>query len=452
MASPITTLITGASTVLSYVIGFFPILALGTTLGSISYNLYQLLGGTVSDSLIHQHLCNTSNLSNLLDPLALYLGIGLMIAAVLYLIGVITGRKDYINYIKLEIPEIIFIIILIPFILINCIDWFNIGTSNFNVGKILWLHFIYNQLAGAYIIQLVSGILAVPLTATASFGAGQSAGFSGIWMFLKAGFSNALTISLIGVVMARLMLILYEIFTYGFFVYLLPLGFILRAFPPSKRFGGTLIGVSIGSLIILPLASAVFFNMIANYGLFVYNPTTQNFDINPKPSFLKTFVNDPYSIFPGLNPSSSSSTTAPSPSTSTSPVTSTPTSTAGTTTTSSTSSPPDPVKQANDDHDMVNAATLFLKLGGGTAALVLGNILRGRATGTAAKITGFIASVAGITALFITAFQFLSDLLLIPSILGFLIIVIVPILLNAIRIFTGLFGEPIDLSNLTRLI
>ncbi|MEM4331564.1 MAG: hypothetical protein QXI89_02255, partial [Candidatus Anstonellales archaeon] len=42
--------------------------------------------------------------------------------------------------------------------------------------------------------------------------------------------------------------------------------------------------------------------------------------------------------------------------------------------------------------------------------------------------------------------------LMTASILATSMLFIVPIFMNAIKIFTGIFGEPIDLSNLTRLI
>ncbi|MEM4331470.1 MAG: hypothetical protein QXI89_01765, partial [Candidatus Anstonellales archaeon] len=259
-------------------------------------SIYHWLGAPVTPALITDKICNATNIFSIIDPLSLYLGIGIMIAALFYLIGIITKRNDYINYIKNEIPEIVLIILIIPFLRINCLDLFNIGISNFDAGKMLWLHSVGNIGMATYITQISAGVMAPLLTSSVNIGTNDQASFGGLWMFAKATFSNMLTIYIIGLVMARVMLFVYEFITYGFFVYLLPIAFMLRAFPQSKRFGGTLVGLTFGSLLLMPILCAAFFALFKDVGLLVYdpnaNPPLGNFDINWNAGIYQIFTNN----------------------------------------------------------------------------------------------------------------------------------------------------------------
>jgi len=372
----------------------------GITAIDIIANLIRIFGGTVNDALISEALCRGSID---ISPLSIYLGIGIMMAALLYLIGVMTKRKDYLNYIKDEFVSVLFIllIILTPLILLNCIDVFGVGMNNFTAGKIFWMQSMLNIGMGIYTIQISSGILA---SVTMLDVMGEKP-MQGIWMFIKATLANTLMLSVVAVITAKVLLITYELVTYGFFIYVFPLGLLLRAFPPARRFSMTLIALTIGSVTIMPFVSAAFYALLKDYGFVVFDPNNKNFDMNIRHSWNSFFSNIGILTDPNKEEKSS-------------------------------------VGEFLDAFGILPVAGLVLG-----AAFSLAGLLTGASWSFAiAKIftllsLAFILMTKIIVPIFQAVFIFaLSSL------------IILPLTLNSIRLFTGILGEEIDLSSLTRLI
>jgi|GEM_PF-4565918 len=271
----------GLTDVISVVIGSSVIAAGLISVTSIVANIVSIFAGEWKPSLISQEVCgNNFSISPLISIIASYIGFTIIFAGFLYLIGVLASRQDFLNYIKIEIPEIILIILTIPFITINCLDVFNVGLNNFDAGKMLWVYSTLNLAVGIYANQITAAIIAPITTSTVSLGGIGQQPIQGFWMFFKSLFSNSLTMYSIATISSQIMLKAYDLLTYGFFVYLLPLAIILRALPFSRRLGGTLIGLTIGSVVILPFLCSALYAMFNGYGFIVFNPRSNNFDIN----------------------------------------------------------------------------------------------------------------------------------------------------------------------------
>lgn len=400
----------GLTDVISVVIGSSVIVAGLISVTSIVANIVSIFAGEWKPSLISQEVCGSNfSTSPLISIIASYIGFTIIFAGFLYLIGVLANRQDFLNYIKIEIPEIILIILTIPFITINCLDVFNVGLNNFDAGKMLWVYSTLNLAVGIYANQITAAIIAPITTSTVSLGGIGQQPIQGFWMFFKSLFSNSLTMYSIATISSQIMLKAYDLLTYGFFVYLLPLAIILRALPFSRRLGGTLIGLTIGSVVILPFLCSALYAMFNGYGFIVFNPRSNNFDIN---------FNHPFNNFFNIVNQNQ--------------------------------------EVMQDDRDVNSLLSkyenLFISIGGsslGFSSLLLARVLPGK-IGSLVNVFGKLMIVASFAYAFVTLVIFPS--MITATIVALCLLVTLPLTLNGIKIFTGLYGEQLDISNLTRLI
>jgi hypothetical protein len=400
----------GLTDVISVVIGSSVIVAGLISVTSIVASIVSIFVGEWKPSLISQEVCgNNFSTSPLIGIIASYIGFTIIFAGFLYLIGVLANRQDFLNYIKIEIPEIILIILTIPFVTINCLDVFNVGLNNFDAGKMLWVYSTLNLAVGIYANQITAAIIAPITTSTVSLGGIGQQPIQGFWMFFKSLFSNSLTMYSIATITSQIMLKAYDLLTYGFFVYLLPLAIILRALPFSRRLGGTLIGLTIGSIVILPFLCSALYAMFNGYGFIVFNPRSNNFDIN---------VNHPFNNFFNIVTQNQG------------------------------------VMQ--DDRDVNSLLSkyenLFISIAGssfGFSSLLLSRVLPGK-IGSLVNVFGKLMIVASFAYALVTLVIFPS--MITATIVALCLLVTLPLTLNGVKIFTGLYGEQLDISNLTRLI
>jgi hypothetical protein len=75
---------------------------------------------------------------------------------------------------------------------------------------------------------------------------------AGMGAVIKPGYVNALQMMAVAFIIVRAQLLMLDFATFAMLKYYLPLGIILRCFSPTRRIGGTLIGVVIGFSLVLP--------------------------------------------------------------------------------------------------------------------------------------------------------------------------------------------------------
>ncbi|MCP4646942.1 MAG: hypothetical protein GY852_04295 [bacterium] len=75
---------------------------------------------------------------------------------------------------------------------------------------------------------------------------------AGLGAVMKPVFINSLQMISVGFIMVRAQLLMLDFVTFAMLKYYLPLGILMRAFAPTRRIGGTLIGLTLGLVLIYP--------------------------------------------------------------------------------------------------------------------------------------------------------------------------------------------------------
>ena len=109
---------------------------------------------------------------------------------------------------------------------------------------------IMNSLYGFYVaIDLISSMT----LSGRPFGFGTtimpSAGFASM---VKPGLNNAFNMLSISYIINSVQIFLLNFISFGFLKYYLPIGLFLRSFTPTRRIGGTIIGLALGFLFVYP--------------------------------------------------------------------------------------------------------------------------------------------------------------------------------------------------------
>ncbi len=248
--------------------------------------VYSFVAGTTLKPLILKDFVCTGSLNfalNLYLPIAAA-SIGLLVF--IYLIGKVVENKRLELYMKVELYEIFYfalaLTVIFPFLLgLNCLDLFGYGgnTSVYEAGQRFWELLDVNLAISGYFMQLSSLMFASALTTNLQSGRLQG-NLQGLWTMVDAIMTTSISSIVMGLVMSHAMSFLYTITTYGFLKYLFPLGLLLRAFPPFRKIGGTLVGLAIAMTFFLPLISATFFTAINGSLPVNYNVTTKNLTIS----------------------------------------------------------------------------------------------------------------------------------------------------------------------------
>lgn len=93
----------------------------------------------------------------------------------------------------------------------------------------------------------------------------------GMGAVVKPTMTNALQMMSVAYIIIRAQLLALDFSTFAFIKYYLPLGFLMRCFAPTRRIGGTLIGLSVGLVLVFP-------SLVVLNGLIVY--TQDPFDVS----------------------------------------------------------------------------------------------------------------------------------------------------------------------------
>jgi hypothetical protein len=75
----------------------------------------------------------------------------------------------------------------------------------------------------------------------------------GLFAPLKAGLNNAFNMLIVSYIINKAQVFIFYFISFGFLKYYLPLGLLLRCFTPTRRIGGTIIGIALGFLFIYPV-------------------------------------------------------------------------------------------------------------------------------------------------------------------------------------------------------
>jgi hypothetical protein len=108
---------------------------------------------------------------------------------------------------------------------------------------------------------------------------------AGMGAVIKPGYVNALQMMSVAYIIIRAQLLLLDFATFAMIKYYLPLGILLRCFAPTRRIGGTLIGLVLGLVLVFP-------SLIVVNGIFVnsFFETTNPFGLNEPFEFLGTIL------------------------------------------------------------------------------------------------------------------------------------------------------------------
>ncbi len=108
---------------------------------------------------------------------------------------------------------------------------------------------------------------------------------AGMGAVIKPGYVNALQMMSVAFIVIRAQLLLLDFSTFAMLKYYLPLGILLRCFTPTRRIGGTLIGLVIGLVLVFP-------SLIVLNGIFAssFTSTTNPLGLNEPFEFLASIM------------------------------------------------------------------------------------------------------------------------------------------------------------------
>ena len=199
--------------------------------------------------------------------------IGFLFYLLIYIVSRILNETRFRALIYREIYELL---ILLPlayaFLAIPCISINN--QTIYQIG----LDYIRSVIAST-LISVVPFQMSYSIVATTAVSVVQNLGGGGkttpiVAMYaenIKSTYLNLANFLSIGYVLGATFLFLYDVLTYGFVKYLLPIAILLRFLPITKRLGGGLIGLIIGSAVGIPLVLAfVNFPILKTFGFAYY--------------------------------------------------------------------------------------------------------------------------------------------------------------------------------------
>jgi hypothetical protein len=199
--------------------------------------------------------------------------IGFLFYLLIYIVSRILNETRFRALIYREIYELL---ILLPlayvFLAIPCISINN--QTIYQIG----LDYIRSVIAST-LISIVPFQMSYSIVATTAVSVVQNLGGGGkttpiVAMYaenIKSTYLNLANFLSIGYILGATFLFLYDVLTYGFVKYLLPIAILLRFLPITKRLGGGLIGLIIGSAVGIPLVLAfVNFPILKTFGFAYY--------------------------------------------------------------------------------------------------------------------------------------------------------------------------------------
>ncbi|MEM0356578.1 MAG: hypothetical protein QW465_02395 [Candidatus Anstonellales archaeon] len=265
-------------------IGFFS-KAIETAVDKIFGNLYRLGAGT---KIFDDKYCPTvQNLGFVTNYFSLAVILLLSYLFIEFIARILNNTK-YTALARREIMEIIIIIpLLIALLNLPCFISINDNTP-LHTKSLLYIHSAivssmisliplsyYAATVGAHAVMIVQNLGGgAPQTLPLSYQYYESS------LSLSKQVASFLTLSFIWIGTFAFM---YDIFTYGFVKYLLPLALLLRFIPFTRNLGGGLIGLIIATNLFIPIILSINYEIIKIFGAgyFYYNNGNVTFKFNP---------------------------------------------------------------------------------------------------------------------------------------------------------------------------
>jgi len=242
------------------------------------------------EPIMHSQLCTPTpaTISNLYRISFLAAAAGLMFIAFMYVLGKAFETKKWVDYAKNELFEmtltiIVVLLIMVPLLMImGCVNPFQPGVSIYQAAFAYPKDIISSVTMTSVIIYWINAflqnVLQVKVVQNIFAGFSGSLGVGGddpsFGSLSQAGMILVMVTGL-----ASLMAYIHELVTYGFIAYLLPVGIVMRLFAPTRRIGGTIIGLVFGMAILMPFLMAIGHSVIAvNYFPLYYNIAEKRID------------------------------------------------------------------------------------------------------------------------------------------------------------------------------
>lgn len=201
-----------------------------------------------------------------------------VILALFYIYGTLFRNSQFNAFVKFEFFEVLMsgvISIFLIMLLANMCS-FKVGylfPSSAHSGQLIWedtlqyflgaKDFILGWLSANFFIASAADQMASTTIYAKPLGMGvvtsPMAGLGGPIKQILYQILNALSISMV-IVQAQILVLLFMF--YGYVKYYFPIGILLRSFTPTRRFGGSIIAIGIGFLIIFPLLTVINFEMV----------------------------------------------------------------------------------------------------------------------------------------------------------------------------------------------
>ena len=244
-------------------------------------SLVQLLAGkVVYRSLLSVEMCSTDPLTffSLHTPLGMVVLISVFFLAIVYFLSKIFQHEALSVFVKTELLDLFLTIVLVSvialIIYLPCnihVDIKDLGFSqsySLDLYDAAYLSIQIGELSSMFLLHLADFIYVITFFFTSFviaqnvFGGLALQTFSGVSLTLKPALGMMLmgaAVNYIGYVIQK---ILFEFITYGTIKYLLPIGFLLRAFTPTKKVGGVVLGFTLAGPILYTLVVLVTYQPI----------------------------------------------------------------------------------------------------------------------------------------------------------------------------------------------
>ncbi|RME78960.1 MAG: hypothetical protein D6769_03650 [Methanobacteriota archaeon] len=390
-------------------------------------------------SMASKLICN-SNPVDVITPFVSAAAVSFVFLAFFYLLSKLLEKKQWEVYMKIELFEMLsFIVVLFTFFpfmaYFNCLTdplGFGFQHNTYDIGYKYWELLRNNLSLTSITLQLLTALLSIVLQLNYL---GSSSLYGG-WVFASS--SLKLTESAVALTygLSYMMSLMYQFITYGFYKALLPISIILRAFSPTRKIGGSLFGLVVAMLFFFPLISSMMYYTVNGSMPINYDEQSNSYSLLSTDPLASTSIQ----LFDALNKTSPSNILKLSRDSAT-----------DLSKRATGISDEKKLSQTLKEKPTAGSGILIEAVGGLIAGSVV-NIIANKFSGGVAKGLGIFGVITQGGSLMAFLYYALT-MAIVPAALGIgTTTIAIMVLLTSVKVFTALFGEPLDVSNLTRLI
>lgn len=212
------------------------------------------------------------NLS-LLGVFLLVTAISLAFYSLIWMLGKVLDKKEFINFSKFEMVEVgttIFVgILILALTHLNCIltgvaDDKGTSANYYSLG---YYFYQLNERVLEY-LDIMTSILytRLDMLKVTTYIWGTSSRFvSGLIETIEPSLQNASIALGLAIMLNKFLTLSYDFLTYSAVVFLLPIAMVLRNFYPTRNIGGALMGIILGGNLLLPIYSGAMHGLLLSY-------------------------------------------------------------------------------------------------------------------------------------------------------------------------------------------